>query len=285
MEASVERVHGCSVLFRGLEPQNGRDVMPRRWEPQPDETVGASILATHKSDTWERARRELADGWAVLLHARLADWLPEQTDDASLRALLGRDWCRYLELAKGEMGVRIAATRALMRYAAANLVDEDADSLELSYGPTGRPYLSGCVCIDISLSYIDHLVLIGLTTRGLIGVDAERLDRDLYRTGESRHMCTPYELITLAEVVEEERNRSLVRLRTLKGAYGKAMGLGMHFRFVDIGFGPDGQAVRARRPDGTPATGDEWTFRSFVLDGEYLVGTAIYDADLGWYRS
>jgi 4'-phosphopantetheinyl transferase len=242
--------------------------------------VGASILATPDPDTWERVRRELADSGAALLHARLAGWLPERTDDDSLRALLGRDWCRYLELANGEMAVRIAATRALIRHAAANLADGDADSLELSYGPTGRPYLSGCGCVDISLSYIDQLVLIGLTTRGLIGVDAERLDRDLYRTGQSRHMCTPYELITLAEVAEEERNRSLVRLWTLKGAYGKAMGLGMHFRFIDIGFGPDGQAVRVQRPDGTPASGDEWTFRSFVLDGEYLVGTAVYDASV-----
>lgn len=254
--------------------------MPRRGKPQFDETVGASILATYSPETWERARRELAASGAVLLHARLADWLPEQTDDASLRTLLGRTWCRYLELAKGEMGVRIAATRALLRHAAANLVHEDADSLELGYGPTGRPFLSGCVRVDISLSYIDHLVLIGLTTCGLIGVDAERLDRDLYRTGHSRHICTPYELITLAEVATEERNHSLVRLRTLKGAYGKAMGLGMQFRFTDIGFGPDGRAVRAQRPDGTPATGDEWTFRSVVLDGEYLVGTAVYDADL-----
>lgn len=259
--------------------------MPRRGQALPDAAVGLSIPATRGPDTWERARRELADGRAVLLHAPLDDWLPEQTDDTSLRALLGRDWCRYLELAKGQMGVRMAATRALLRYAAANLVDEDTASLELSYGPTGRPYLSGCVWVDISLSYVDHLVLLGLTTRGLIGVDAERLDRDLYRTGQSRHICTPYELITQAEVAEEERNSSLVRLCTLKGAYGKAMGLGMQFRFIDIGFGPDGRAVRVQRPDGTPATGDEWTFRSFVLDGEYLVGTAVYDADLGSYGS
>ena len=214
----------------------------------------------------------------MLLHARLSDWLPEQTDDASLRTLLGRDWCRYLELVKGEMRIRIAATQALLRHAAATLADHDADAIEVSYGPTGRPYLSGCVRVDISLSYVDHLVLIGLTTRGLIGVDAERLDRDIYRSGQSRHICTPYELITLAEVAEDARNRSLVRLWTRKGAYGKAMGLGMQFRFTDIGFGPDGRAVRVQRPDGTTATGDEWTFRSYVLDGEYLVSTAVYDA-------
>jgi 4'-phosphopantetheinyl transferase len=273
----------------------GTAVTPHGRQPRHDDPVGASILTTCHPDTchpdtchpdrWERARRSLVDGRAVVVHARLADWLPERTDGASLRALLGRDWCRYLELADGAGGRRIAATRALLRHATANLVDAGTDAFELSYGPAGRPYLTGCVWVDISLSYVDHLVLVGLTTRGLIGIDAQRLDRDLYRTGESRHICTPYELIALAGDADEERNRRLVRLRALKGAYREAMGLGAQFRFGDIGFGPDGRAVRARHPDGTPAAGDEWTFRSFVLDGAYLVGTAVYEAGPGSRRA
>ncbi|MDG4809540.1 hypothetical protein O7634_22560 [Micromonospora sp. WMMD1120] len=251
--------------------------MAGHWTPLPDGMAFVSIPATHGLDTWERARRELADNWVVLLHARLVDWLPEQIDDAALRVLLGQGWCRYLEMVRGGLGARTVATRALLRHAAANLVEEDGELLELSYGPTGRPYLSGCQWLDISLSYVDDLVLLGVTTRGLIGVDVERLDRDLYRTGQSGRICSPYELVTLAGIAEEERNRDLVRLCTLKGAYGSAMGV--PFCPSEIGFGPDGRAVRVCRPDGTPADGDEWTFRSFVLDDEYLVGAAVYDAD------
>ncbi|MFI5933932.1 4'-phosphopantetheinyl transferase family protein [Actinoplanes sp. NPDC051494] len=238
-------------------------------------------VAPDSVPTWEWARGELAGDRDVLLYARLADWLPERSGDGSLRQLLGRDWSCFLELSKREVSARVAATRALLRHASANLADDPTGPLELGYGPTGRPYLRGHPRVDISLSYVDDLVLIGMTTRGLIGIEAERLDRDLYRSGRSRHICSPYELVTLAEVAEGDRNRHLVRLCALKVAYSKAMGLGAHSRLADIGFGPDGRPARARRPDGTPAAGDEWTFRSFVVDGDYLLGAAVYDAGPG----
>jgi 4'-phosphopantetheinyl transferase len=226
-------------------------------------------------------RKDLTSYGTALIYARLQNLQPKLPKGDDLRKLLGRDWSRYLDLAHPDVRNRYAASRVLLKYAAGAVLRGDPDGLELAYVPTGRPYLRGCDQIDISLSHTEDLILVGLTTRGLIGVDAERTDRQMYGSGLGRHVCTPYELVTLAALPEEQRNASLVRLWTLKEAYSKAIGQGMQFRFTEFGFGPDGKPVRVQRPDGTTGSGDEWAFRTFVLDSGYCVSAAVYDAGFG----
>ncbi|THA54610.1 4'-phosphopantetheinyl transferase superfamily protein [Streptomyces sp. A1136] len=230
---------------------------------------------------WNQVREDLRETGSALLWARMSELGRRLPQGDGLRALLGRDWTRYFELAHEDVRSRYAASRLLLKYAAGAVLGSDPVQLELTYGPTGRPYLRGYDQIDISLSHTGDLLLVGLTTRGLIGVDAERTDRPMYRDGLGRHVCTPYELITLAAVEERERNPSLVRLWTLKEAYSKAIGQGMNFRFTEFGFGPDGRPIQVQRPDGTPGAGDEWSFRTFVIDDEYCVSSAVYDAGFG----
>ncbi|MQY14100.1 hypothetical protein SRB5_42610 [Streptomyces sp. RB5] len=243
------------------------------------------IAVTPWGNTWDQVRDELAGHGSAIVHAKLSDLEPELPAGQDLRTLLGRDWTRYMDLTHADVRNRYAASRMLLKYAAGAVLRGDPDDLELAYGPTGRPYLRGCDQIDISLSHTEDLLLVGLTTRGLIGVDAEWADRDMYDAGLGRHICTPYELILLAGMpAGEERNRGLVRLWTLKEAYSKAIGQGMQFRFTEFGFGPDGRPVRVQRPDGTPGTGDEWLFRTFVLKSGYCVSAAVYDAGFGPLR-
>ncbi|WP_030692732.1 4'-phosphopantetheinyl transferase superfamily protein [Streptomyces globisporus] len=231
--------------------------------------------------TWEQVRLDLRQSGSALLWARLSGLGARVPEGERLREVLGRDWSRYLELAHPEVRSRYAASRMLLKCAAGAVLRSAPEELELAYGPTGRPYLRGCDQVDISLSHTGDLLLVGLTTRGLIGVDAERVDRQMYGGGLGRHVCTPYELIALAQLEERERNPSLVRLWTLKEAYSKAIGQGMNFRFTEFGFGPDGRPVQVQRPDGTTGTGDEWGFRTFVIDEEYCVSAAVYDAGFG----
>ncbi|KQV20073.1 MULTISPECIES: 4'-phosphopantetheinyl transferase superfamily protein [unclassified Kitasatospora] len=231
--------------------------------------------------TWDLVRADLARHGTALVYAELGDLQPDLPAAHELRAVLGRDWSRYLDLAHPSVRDRYAASRVLLKRAGAAVLRADPDTLELGYGPTGRPYLRGCDQVDISLSHTDDLLLVGLTTRGLIGVDAERADRPMYGRGLGRHVCTPYELVSLAALPEQDRNPSLVRLWTLKEAYSKAIGQGMQFSFTEFGFGPDGKPVRVHRPDGSPGTGEEWAFRTFLLDNGYRISAAVYDAGFG----
>ncbi|KRV49686.1 phosphopantetheinyl transferase [Wenjunlia vitaminophila] len=230
---------------------------------------------------WDRVRHDLASlGWAVL-HARIDDWLPHPAHTPSLKRLLGRDWERYLRMRNPRVRARFAATRSLLKHAAGVAVQAPPHTVELAYTAFGRPYLRGLDQVDVSLSHTGDFLLVGLTTRGRIGVDAEKIDRPLLRNGTERHICTPYELDMLERVPEARRNRSAVRLWTLKEAYSKAIGQGLRFRFSEFGFGEDGQPVRVQRPDGTPGTGSEWTFATFTPDQQYCASVAVHDTGFG----
>ncbi|MBT2546198.1 4'-phosphopantetheinyl transferase superfamily protein [Streptomyces sp. ISL-44] len=243
--------------------------------------LGEPVAVVPGGDSWDRVREDLATHGTALVYARLKDLEPVLPTGDGLRELLGRDWTRFLDLTHADVRGRYIASRMLLKYAAGAVLASEPADLELAYGPTGRPYLRGCDQIDISLSHTEDLLLVGLTTCGLIGVDAERADREMYGSGLGRHICTPYELVLLSGMPEEERNGALVRLWTLKEAYSKAIGQGMQFRFTEFGFGPDGRPVRVQRPDGTAGTGDEWIFRTFPLADGYVVSAAVYDAGFG----
>ena len=247
----------------------------------PGAGFGELIRISGPDSAWDEVRADLGTYGVALIYALLADWRPDRAGGPRLRSLLGRDWARYLELTHPEVRVRYAASRVLLKFAAAAVLQVPAQFIELAYGPTGRPYLRGYDAVDISLSHTDELLLVGLTTRGVIGVDAERADRSMYEPGLGRHICTPHELRLLEECPEAERNDALVRLWTLKEAYSKAIGQGMQFRFTDFGFSPGDTASTLNRPDGQPGTGAEWMFRTCVLEAQYVVSVAVGDRGFG----
>ncbi|WP_419992803.1 4'-phosphopantetheinyl transferase family protein [Streptomyces boninensis] len=245
--------------------------------------LGEPIAVTVTGADWTPFRTDLRRHGSALVHGRLTDWRADG-DSAAVRSVLGRDWPRYRQIAHAEIRERYAASRMLLKHTAAAALRADAADLELAYGPTGRPSLRGCDQIDISLSHTDDLLLVGLTTRGLIGVDAELAGRQLYRNNLDKHICTPQERRDLERLPPEERNPSLLRLWTLKEAYSKAIGQGLQFRFTEFGFGPDGRPVRVNRPDGTPGAGAEWFFRTYARDVAgvaFIMSAAVHDAGLG----
>ncbi|WP_370109085.1 4'-phosphopantetheinyl transferase superfamily protein [Streptacidiphilus sp. MAP12-33] len=221
----------------------------------------------------------------AVLYARLDSFQQESRDESALRRLLGRDWARYTGFGHPVLRRQFAATRALLKEAAALVLRVPAESVELSYGPSGRPYLRGYDQLDMSLSHTEDMLVVGLTTSGLIGVDVERADRMLWGPGLGRQICTPHELRLLTGLPEAQRNPSLVRLWTLKEAYSKAIGQGMQFRFTEFGFAADSAEdatdVQALRPDGAPGTGDEWSFSTFALPEGFCVSAVVYNAGFG----
>ena len=230
---------------------------------------------------WSRVRADLDRHGAAVLYARQDDWRPERAGTPGLRELLGDDWERWLELTNPQVRTRFAASRILLKCAAAAVLGVRPRSVELAYSLTGRPRLRGYDGLDISLSHTDDLLLVGLACSGTIGVDAERSDRVLYGPGLGRHMCTPHEAERIEAMPAAERNTAVLRLWTLKEAYSKALGLGMLLRFTDFGFSPDHAPTDVLRPDGTPGTVGAWAFHTSSIGDRYTLGVAVGDAGFG----
>ncbi|MFH7340423.1 4'-phosphopantetheinyl transferase family protein [Streptomyces sp. KHY 26] len=247
----------------------------------PGRTLGEPIEIRGPSGDWGRVRADLDRHGAAVLFAHQDTWRPERAGLPRLRVLLGRDWERYLELTHPRVRGRFAASRVLLRFAAAAALGARPESVEIGYGLTGRPQLRGYDGVHVSLSHTDGLLLVGLATDGAIGVDAEPATRTLYGPGLDRHVCTPYELARIEALPLAERNPAVLRLWTLKEAYSKARGLGLRFRFTDFGFTPDRAPEDVLRPDGTPASMGRWLLRTSSLGGRYTLAVAVEDAGFG----
>ncbi|MGW4054909.1 4'-phosphopantetheinyl transferase family protein [Streptomyces sp. NPDC004779] len=217
---------------------------------------------------------------SVIVRGALAHWTPAGPDRARLRAMLGRDWVRYSRLPRTWMRERFAASRLLLRYAAAAALDTAPDLVDLAYQPGGRPFVRGCDQIAISLSHTEDILVVGISREGRVGVDVERASRALAGTGAEAQGCARCELEALEGVEGEERNDVLVRLWTLKEAYSKALGQGLRLRFTEFGFALAAEGPRLVRPDGTPVDGESWRFATFA-DGRYVISAAVQDGGFG----
>ncbi|MGW3497514.1 4'-phosphopantetheinyl transferase family protein [Streptomyces sp. NPDC001020] len=232
-------------------------------------------------ESWQSVRRAVVARGTCVIYADVDDWLPHDLDSPRLLDDLGLDHRRLRRMPASRNRDRFVASRLLLKSAAAAVLGTLPRELELAYKPGGRPFLRGIDLLDVSLSHTEGLLVVGLTRFGRLGVDTEPADRRMLDLGTDVRVCTPYELEALDLVPLAQRNRELVRLWTLKEAYSKAIGQGLRFRFTEFGFGPRDARMRMLRPDGTPGTGQEWSFHSWLVEDAYTVSAAVYDPGFG----
>lgn len=230
---------------------------------------------------WDAVLADFVRHGVALAYGSMAHWESRLPDEAEQRRLLGRDWDLYRARPGRRGRNQFVVTRSLLKYLAAQAVGAEPSDLELGYALTGRLYVRGCDQVDLNLSHTGDLMLVGMTSLGVIGVDVEPLDRALYGRSTERQMCTRDELELLHATAEEDRNLRLVRQWTLKEAYTKALGLGLHFSFTEFGFQVDEDPPLLRRADGTPAGGDAWSFRSLRVGDGHVAGIALHNGGLG----
>ncbi|MFJ8469284.1 4'-phosphopantetheinyl transferase family protein [Streptomyces swartbergensis] len=179
---------------------------------------------------------------------------------------------QWTEPAGGRSAARLrsGAVRRLGAHAVAAVLGCGPQEVEVGRAPGGRPYPRGIPGLELSLCHTGALLVVGLSGRGRIGVDAEPLDRRVYGSPVMRETTLACEREFLAGLPAGEREAAAVRLWTLKEAYVKAIGVGLRLPFTAFGFGwgpgehgavllgPDGSAVeRAER--------ERWRFVSMEI--------------------
>ncbi|MEU3687425.1 4'-phosphopantetheinyl transferase family protein [Streptomyces narbonensis] len=258
-------------------PDRGFPSAPDRVFPPEPSRVGGP------AGPWAHLLRDLESSGFGMVHASLDEWRAQLPPEDERKELLGRDWERYSKLAGAHLRERFLATRMLIRHTAAVALGTEPYALELRYGLNGRVHLRGYDQIDVSLSHTADLLLCGITSLGVVGIDTEPAGRRLSGQDVERLMCTEPERKRIARAPEDERNAQLLSLWTLKEAYSKALGQGLRFPFAEFGFrmeeGEGGRTGHARleRADGTLVEDHTWRFATCPVPGGHVAAVALQD--------
>jgi 4'-phosphopantetheinyl transferase len=173
--------------------------------------------------------RGVALWWAALEagddeFARMASWLAPAEHARAAR--YGRDDLRR----------RYVVGRASLRWVLGRALELAPAEVRIVRGERGRPMLEGEHALDFNISHTGGMALIGLARAGRIGVDVERLERNVNADGLARRVLAASERATLAPLDESARRALFLRYWTCKEAMSKATGDGLAapFRRLEV---------------------------------------------------
>ncbi len=186
-------------------------------------------------------------GWAHIFRLQLD--LPAARL-AELKTLLAGDERERAERFMREIDQqRFTAGRGQMREILATYLGADPASLRFDYNPQGKPSL-----VEgeprFNLSHSQGTGLLAVTFGQEVGVDVERLDREVDYANIARRFFAPAEVDEFFALPPAVRPRAFVTGWTRKEAYIKARGMGMSFSldgFV-VSLNPEAP-VRLSAPD------------------------------------
>ncbi|WP_143074821.1 4'-phosphopantetheinyl transferase family protein [Streptomyces mangrovisoli] len=249
---------------------------------------------------WEEVQNRFAEVGRVVVYTSWGVWAASALLDPRLGQVLGREWARYRTGASAAGRLGFVASRYLMKYTAAAVLEVPPGTVDVVHTPAGRPGVRGWDGrLALSLSHTDDLLVVAVSGTGPVGVDAERADRRLAVDLLLAQVATPAEAARLAGLGDEERRARLLRLWTLKEAYTKALGHGLRRRFSRFGLEETGGGVRGGADHGTGGGADDgpggparvtpeaaedsgsaedgvggWEFATHLVQGRYVVSEA-----------
>lgn len=122
---------------------------------------------------------------------------------------------------------RFILVRAVLRFLLGRYLDRDPNDLTLEASSTGKPRLTSAgEDIQFNVSHSHGLALIAVATRRRVGVDVERIRRDVDALAIAARAFCPREVATLRAVPAERRTQAFFAGWTRKEAYVKATGDG-----------------------------------------------------------
>ncbi len=232
---------------------------------------------------WAGCLRDLEEHGLAIAVSRLDDWYGHLPTGRALTRLLGSDRGRAAELSTPRSRDHFLATRLMVKSLVATALCCDAEAVELAASPRGRMLVRGHPNLHVSLTHTDDAAGVAVSRIGPVGIDLECAARAGSMAGLRRHICTAAEWGEIHDLPADRLGDALLRRWTLKEAYTKALGQGMHFTFTEFGVHGSGpQDWWIARTDGSPADG-EIELRSFdvglgptgiVDDGRWILALA-----------
>ncbi|RPJ42665.1 MAG: 4'-phosphopantetheinyl transferase superfamily protein [Chloroflexi bacterium] len=172
---------------------------------------------------------------------------------------------------------RFIAARGQMRAILAAYLGAQPGELRFHYNPQGKPALAEGEP-RFNLSHSDRMGLLAVAFGQEVGVDVERLDRNVDYANIIRRFFAPGEVAEFLSLPGEDQPRAFCNGWTRKEAYIKARGMGMAFRLDDfeVSLAP-GKPARLSAPD------PGWTL--YALDpGEGFAAALVVEGQIKGIR-
>jgi 4'-phosphopantetheinyl transferase len=139
-----------------------------------------------------------------------------------------------------------------------------AGQLRFEQNEFGKPFLPDDLDPRFNISHSGELVVVALARRRPIGVDVERMRKDMAQAEIARRFFSPRECAALARLAPEMQCEAFFACWTRKEAYLKARGDGLSLPLdtFDVAFIP-GELPRLIETRHDPAEVRRWTLRAF----------------------
>ncbi len=173
---------------------------------------------------------------------------------------------------------RFVMTRGALRMVLARYVDRDARHLCFAYDANKKPALvleTSHEPVRFNVSHSADLALVAVALRRAVGIDVERIRRDIEIDGIARGFA-PGELNTLQRLSGEARIRAFFACWTRKEAYLKAQGTGLARRLdeFEVSLTPGAPAaLLVDRADSGNV--EQWCLRDLSPAPDYAAALAV----------
>ncbi len=156
--------------------------------------------------------------------------------------------------------------RGLSRNILSHCLGSPADQLKFEYNEFGKPGLAAGLYppLQFNVSHSGELVLVGLTLGRTLGVDVERMKKEMASQQIAARFFSTNECRALAALAPDLRCAAFFACWTRKEAYLKARGDGLSLPLdvFDVAFVP-GEAPRLLETRHDPAEAGRWTMDAF----------------------
>jgi 4'-phosphopantetheinyl transferase len=221
--------------------------------------------------------RELYQNYGlVVVYTQLHQEEQKSVLDEQKLIILGNDKKQYDAAKNPAYKYRYLLGRALIKRTLSACLEISVDEIQLQYGNYGKPFITGVSqAIDFNLSHTQDILVLAVTKLGQIGIDIEPSNRSLESLEIAETICTDFELQEVNSLAQDLRNPFLLQLWTLKEAFSKSLGLGLHKDFSSFGFQKEASCFHLVDLESTTNYANNLSFFSSIFLGNYRLSLAL----------
>jgi phosphopantetheinyl transferase len=188
------------------------------------------ILRSEPRDAHRQEKSRRIDVWiartSALLEAR-----------SCLQVLTESDWNSLVRVQDPVNRYSAMAAKVLVRLGLSRALDQRKARSHWQLGNTakGKPIVTNAAAVDFSVSHVDEMVAVAVSSDVNVGIDIESVDQNV-SDAVIDAFCHGEECRSVSDLQSSHKMREFIRLWTFKEAYSKLVGLGHALDFKTTEF-------------------------------------------------